>query len=242
MTTVRIDTAQNVSIEYEVASIGDRIVAAMLDGTIVAATVLFLVLLVSSVDTGSIDQWLYVSLFVPAALYHLLCEMLMSGQSLGKRLMKIKVVRIDGSEAGFGNYLLRWLLRFVEITICYGGIALVTVIINGKGQRLGDIAAGTCVIKIKQRTRLSDTIYADIEDAQAPVFPQVAQLRDEEVAIARDVIAATRKARRSTELNRIADQAALKLATRMGVEYDGHALRFLHTVVRDYNRINGGRA
>jgi uncharacterized RDD family membrane protein YckC len=214
----------------------------MLDGVIVASTVLLVALVVSSVDIGAPGDWLYFILFVPAALYHLLCELLMNGQSVGKRLVKIKVVRIDGSEASFGNYLLRWLLRFIEITVCYGSIALVAVIINGRGQRIGDIAAGTCVIKVKQRTRLSDTIYADVALSEAPVYPQVAHLRDDEVAVARDVIAATRESRRSTELNRIAETAASKLARRMGVEFEGPALRFLQTVVQDYNRINGANS
>ncbi len=240
MSTVRIDTAQNVAIEYEIASVGDRIIAAILDSVIVASVFLIILLSMSIALPAQVTEWVYLVAFVPAAFYHLLCETLMNGQSIGKRIMKIRVVQTDGSEARFGSYFLRWLLRFVEITICYGSIALVTAVVNRKGQRLGDLAAGTCVIKVKQRTRLVDTIYSELESAaEGPVYPQVARLSDEEVGIAREVIAATNSARRSPEINRIAGAAALKLSSRMGVEIQGSPLGFLRTVVQDYNRING---
>src|SRR5574341_1922061 len=164
MQTVRITTTQNVEIEYEVASIGDRILAGLVDGAvwlgyvIGAPVLLFEVLNVGDKKFGIA---LTVALYLPAFLYDLLCESLMDGQSLGKKLLKIKVIKLDGSPPDFGSYLLRWLLRWLDVTICWGGIAILTILINGRGQRLGDLAAGTTVIKLKPGVGFRETIFAD---------------------------------------------------------------------------------
>lgn len=237
MSTVRIDTAQNVAIDYEIASVGDRVVSSIIDGVIIFAAYMVAFALVGLVEFENPGtDWAIYVFVVPLLLYHLLCETLLNGQSIGKRIMKVRVVRLDGSPAGFGAYFLRWLLRIVEITICYGSIALVTIVINGRGQRLGDMAAGTCVVKVKKRTRLSDTIYASVADDDEPTYPQVSRLEDADVAVARDVLAAVRDARRSTAINRLADNAATALAHKMGVRVEGPSIRFLRTVVDDYNR------
>ncbi len=239
LSTVRIDTAQNVAIDYEIASVGDRVTAALLDGAIIFAAYMVAFALVGLVELQNPGtDWAIFVFLVPLLLYHLLSETFLNGQSIGKRIMKVRVVRLDGTPAGFGAYLMRWLLRIVEITICYGSIALVTIVINGRGQRLGDMAAGTCVVKVKKRTRLSDTIYANVADDAEPTFPEVARLDDADVAVARDVLAAVRDARRSPAIKRLAENAAAGISTKMGVTVDGSAVRFLRTVVDDYNRVS----
>ncbi len=100
----------------------------------------------------------FVILFLPLFFYHLLCETYLNGQSFGKKIMKMRVVKLDGTQAGIGSYFLRWILAPIDIYFTYGSVGLVTMIVNGKGQRLGDLAAHTTVVKLKAETKLDDTI------------------------------------------------------------------------------------
>ena len=111
MDNIKIQTTQNVDIEYELASIGDRILATLLDYLFFFGYILLVFLFIALIGSDIEDNlWLLVVLFLPILLYDLLCEMFFQGKSFGKMIMKIKVVKLDGTQAGFGAYLLRWLL------------------------------------------------------------------------------------------------------------------------------------
>src|SRR5690606_39594735 len=90
-------------------------------------------------------------IFSPIIFYTLVCESLMSGQTIGKKIMKIRVIKIDGYQASFGDYLVRWLFRVVEIVIFQGVIAVMAIIFSGKNQRLGDTVSGTAVVSLKNK-------------------------------------------------------------------------------------------
>ena len=148
MQSVEVRTAQNVKIRYEAASIGDRIVAFFLDGIVLVAITVGLSGLVSSME-ATLPVSVSVLLFLPLMMYHLLMEVFFNGQSIGKKTLNIKVVKLDGSRPSLGAYVIRWLFRILEITTFTGVLALIVILVNGKGQRLGDIAAGTTVVKIR---------------------------------------------------------------------------------------------
>src|SRR5690606_34920667 len=97
--------------------------------------------------------------YLPVIFYHLLCEVFMDGQTFGKKAIDIKVVKLDGSQPSVGSYFLRWLLQIVDLPF-FGAIGIITILVNGKGQRVGDLAAGTTVISLKHRTGIKDTILA----------------------------------------------------------------------------------
>ena len=159
MDNIKIQTTQNVDIEYEVASIGDRILATLLDYLFFLAYFLIIAVIASFTDGALFDSIaLSVILVLPILFYDLVCEAVFQGRSFGKMIMKIKVVKLDGTQANFGAYLLRWLLRIIDTRLFSGVIALIAIVINGKGQRVGDMAAGTTVIKMKQKITLNDTI------------------------------------------------------------------------------------
>ena len=185
MEPVQIQTAQNVGIDFEVAGLGDRILAALIDYAL-----LFCYLILFSIALGLVG-WSWTALVVgllPYLLYFLLCELFLNGQSIGKRVRKIKVARLDGSEPTLGNYLLRWVLRPIDVELFSGMVAIVTVAVNGRGQRLGDLAAGTTVLKLKPRVTLADTMHLFTETDHDVRFPQVDVLTDEEVATAKEVL------------------------------------------------------
>lgn len=158
MATIRIHTTQNVTLEYEVASIGSRIVATILDNLIFVAW---------AFAVGGLVTWLLgrhsevaawtmgVLIGLPFVFYHLACEVLFNGQSLGKKAQHLRVMRLDGTAPRLGDYFLRWLLRLVDFGFGSGLVAVITIALNGKGQRLGDLAAGTTVISVRPRSHVT---------------------------------------------------------------------------------------
>ncbi len=168
---------------------------------------------------------------LPLFLYHLLWETLWNGRSPGKAVMKLRVVKTDGSKPAFSNYLLRWLLRIIDITATSGGLALVTILLNGKGQRLGDMAAVTTVITEKQIVSFSQTILMDIPEDYEPSYPQVTVFSDSEIQTIKSVFT---EARYNGNHNVI-----LKLANRvssvMEVRLEETPIKFIDKVIKDYN-------
>jgi uncharacterized RDD family membrane protein YckC len=234
MERIKVETTQNVAIEYDIASVGDRIIATIIDMLIVLGYYIIIIIIYSyfvKANTPNGAFYFFIPLLIPVIFYHLLCEVFMNGQSFGKKAMKIKVIRMDGRQPTFGNYLLRWVLRLVE----EGFIALITVVINGKGQRLGDIAAGTTVIKLRQNQPLTALSFQKVEENYIPVFPEAAQLTDADANTMRQVL------RLRPEENQMALQAKLvtKLKEHLHIQSLLDNKKFLETLLRDFNKLNG---
>lgn len=237
MSKVGIETAQNVVILHEVASVGDRMVAYLIDGLVKAAWIVFWLMLFFILEpkqwgeTGIITFWVLV--WLPTLFYGLACELLMDGKSIGKIVMKIKVARIDGAQPALGQYLLRWLTRPLDN---FYGLGLVVLLINGKGQRIGDLAAGTTVVSLKQRTRLDDTLLAATGEVHQVRFPEAVRLTDAQAALVKEVLSSKRIANRMA----MVDEMAAKVRAAIGVSADGMSnADFLAAVLRDFVHLTG---
>lgn len=236
MEQVHLDTAQNVAIDMEVAGIGDRVLAAMVDYFVLACYLVFLSALSSTLGVRAI----FLVGLVPFLTYFLLMEVFFDGQSIGKRLLHIRVVRIDGGAPTLGGYLLRWLLRFLDVELSSGMVGVVTILVNGKGQRLGDLAAGTTVVRVRPRVHLRDTLLARIEPDYTPVF-DVSPLSEEDLATVRAVYNTLLRDGRSRATLRIAARTKAALEKKLGITSDLPPAAFLQTVLKDYNAAGGGR-
>lgn len=235
MDNIKIQTTQNVDIEYELASIGDRILATLLDYLFFFGYMLLVFLFIGLIGSHIEDNlWLIVILFLPILLYDLLCEMFFQGKSFGKMIMKIKVVKLDGTQAGFGAYLLRWLLRIIDTRLFSGGIALIAILANGKGQRIGDMAAGTTVIKMKQKVTINDTILNKIKPKYTIVYEEVSKLSDSDIAIIKEVMQVSLRTGNQQAIERLAK----KTKETMGITTNLPHTQFLATVVQDYTQYN----
>lgn len=235
MEKVSVETTQNVQIDYQLASLGDRIIAFLIDGLILAVYSIFGFFLIFS-NFQNQQEWsliLFLILFnLPAFLYHLLCEVFLNGQSLGKKQMNIKVMKSDGSNASIGAYLLRWILRPVDITLFSGGIAVLTIMITEKGQRLGDLAAGTVVVKLGNVPSL--TYHRKIDNPEEnyqPMFDQVVNLTDQDVEIIKkSLIVYQNTANKEPVL-----ASAEKIRKLLNLETDLPPVKLLMVVIKDYN-------
>ncbi|HRW99107.1 MAG TPA: RDD family protein, partial [Cyclobacteriaceae bacterium] len=168
MHSINVRTTQNVFIQYPVASVGDRIVAFLLDRLILIAYTVFVFALFINVEMQVTWVW-YASLGIPWIFYHLFFEIVMNGQSPGKRVMKVKVVRLDGTPPTIGNYLMRWIFSFIDYYFLSGVIAMLVIAMGGKGQRLGDLVAGTSVVKlVEQREISSNDIFVKADENYVP--------------------------------------------------------------------------
>lgn len=235
MDNIKIQTTQNVDIEYELASIGDRILATLLDYLFFFGYTLLVFLFFGLLNSDLEDYlWLLVLCFLPILLYDLLCETFFQGKSFGKMIMKIKVVKLDGTQAGFGAYLLRWLLRIIDTRIFSGGIALIAILANGKGQRIGDMAAGTTVIKMKQKVTIRDTILNKVKPTYTIVYEEVSKLSDSDIAIIKEVMQVSLR----TGNQQAIDRLARKTKETMGITTNLPHTQFLATVVQDYTQYN----
>ena len=235
MEHVQIQTAQNVGIDFEVAGLGDRILAALIDYALLLCYLILFAIVLNNVGSWTV----FVIGFLPYLLYFLLSELFLNGQSIGKRARQIKVARLDGSAPTLGNYLLRWILRPIDIELFLGMIAIVTVAVNGRGQRLGDLAAGTTVVKLKPRVTLADTMHLFTEADHDVQFPQVDVLTDEEAATAKEVLGALVAEGKSRTAYVMGAKMKAALEAKMGVTSDLQPLPFLRAVVKDYNHVHG---
>jgi uncharacterized RDD family membrane protein YckC len=241
MQTIRITTPQNIDIDYEVAGLGERILARLIDLAI------FFLIFMLGLFIANIADWLrnsgigtaivlgvYGALFV---FYDLIFEIFMNGQSIGKRIMKIKVISLDGGQPRIGQFLLRWLFRIVDFLIIEPGlIALIAAAVNEKPQRIGDLVAGTILIRTVPRTKMDNIVFMPMYDGYQPVFKEAGQLSDKDVELIHEIINVYMKSGNSVVVYNMARRVKehLNVTAPNGM----NDMLFLQTVIKDYNHIS----
>lgn len=232
MDNFQIETAQNIGIHQNVAGIGDRILAFIIDSFILLVYGLLSSFAIAGLGMDSGEMWVYYLVVgLPVFLYYLLWETFYMGRTPGKAALQIRVVRMDGSRPVFSQYIIRWLLRIVDISLTSGGVAVVTILLNGKGQRLGDLAAGTTVITEKPSIDISQTLIVDIPEDYVPVYPQVTLLKDKDV---QNIKRLFRNARRNGNQN-VMLSLSKKISEIIQVEPQEQPSDFVRRVIKDYN-------
>ncbi len=245
MENIAVETTQNVNIEYPIAGIPERIAATLLDFLIMLGYVLIISVIFSFAtvlserrfgDMSAASITALIVLFLPVLFYSLIFETFMNGQSIGKRAVRIKVMRLDGRQPSFGNYVMRWILRLIDIRISFGLAAVVTIAINGKGQRLGDIAAGTMVIKMKHKEEISKTAFVNVQEDYVAAYPEVIRLTDREANIIKKVLLLGEDENRDEAQQRLVEKLSEHLSVQPKEENNK---QFLKVLLKDYNKVNG---
>lgn len=237
MPKLHVETAQNVVIEQEIANIGERIAAFLVDGLIILSwyfIIFFIIGMSGNSDVGSVFA---IILIIPIFFYSLLCETFMNGQSFGKKALKIKVSKLDGSQPTFGNYLVRWLFRIIDISF-YGLPAIITIAANGKGQRIGDIVAKTSVISLKRSKTIDETIYTEIKEDYEIVYPGVELLHDSDINTVKDVLKHYKKDPANAIGISMLNQTFDAVKKKTGIEPKHVPAVFLDTIIKDYSHIH----
>ena len=247
MSLIAINTSQNVNINFNTASIGDRILAFVIDMLIKGAylLVLFLVffkLFNFGVIIDSLDNWSAMAIIIiitfPIYIYTLVCESMMEGQTFGKKITNIKVVKIDGFQASFGDYLMRWFFRLIDVFSNSGVVGLISMIVSKNNQRLGDIASGTAVISLKNKVNISQTILENLKEDYIPQFPQVISLTDNDVRIIKENYQKALK----IDDRQVVSKLSTKIKEILKIEIDPTKMterQFINVIIKDYNFYTG---
>ncbi|MEM9076670.1 MAG: RDD family protein [Bacteroidota bacterium] len=235
MGNLQINTTQNVNLDYKIVGLGERIVSFLIDGLILYMYAILVNLIGDAISYVYEDSWtqrgLMALVFLPAMFYSLLMHSIFNGRTVGKMLLKMRVVRVDGTPVHWSNYLVRWMLRLVDIWIFLGSIGILSILFTERRQRIGDAAAGTVVISTKNKTKVSHTILEEVEEEYQPQFTNVTVLTDKDVRLIKDTYMIAKKSSDFKTLKTLRDKVESILNTNSEL-YDAP---YLDTVLKDYN-------
>ena len=230
MQAVSIQTSQNIQLEYPLAGIGDRILAFVIDAVIILSFI-FITNIILGAFGISMSMAMNVMLSIVAYLYRLVSEVFFNGQTVGKRALHIKVVKLDGSVPSFSAYFLRWLMEPIDFFIM--GLGVVFIILSKNGQRVGDLLAGTTVVKMKKITATNvrnKVIMETVDENYVPKIPEAAQLADNEIRLIKDALSVFRDGAKEKPLLLIEE----KLKEKYNIQSDMPTVKFMYTLLRDH--------
>lgn len=235
MANLEINTTQNVNLDYKIVSVGERILAFMIDLILFLLYFYIVEVITSALDMAISDNWtvfgLQQLLLLPVMFYSLYMHMLFNGRTVGKMILKTRVVKLDGSPVHWSNYLTLWMMRLLDIWMFLGAIGLLTVIFSEKRQRLGDQAANTVVISTKNKVKISHTILEEITSDYEPTFLNVTKLTDKDARLIKETYQIALRSNDYRTLNML----RLKVASVLEVESKLYDKQFIDTVLKDYN-------
>jgi len=255
MPLIQINTAFNIDLEFEIAEFHKRLLAYIIDYTLLIIYLYAMKTLLYNgfgIDFGTNMGLDILLISIPMLFYSFLTELWMNGQTLGKKIMGIRVISLEGGEPTLGQYMLRWITKFFEWPFLFGyiffskealfayslftgvlGIAVVIIIaVTPKNQRLGDLAAGTVVVNTKTQLTVDDTIFMDIKKTDYKVvFPTVMRLSDRDINTIKSVVTQAGKSGNYDMCNRV----AMKVKDVLKIQTDMHPDQFLEKLLEDYN-------
>ena len=230
MQAVSVQTTQNIELEYPLAGIGERMLALLLDFLIIFS---FFIVVFGGLGILSLNlpNWMGVLIAIIGYLYRFFAEVLYNGQTVGKSVLKIKVVKLDGSAPSVAAYFLRWLMEPLDFFIV--GLGVLLVILTKKGQRLGDLLGGTTVIKIKKITTTNvrnKMIMKQVDEDYVPTYYQAGNISDAEITIIKDALKAFRDDAASQPVSLVEQ----KLKEKYHIESEEPTVKFLYTLLKDH--------
>ena len=207
-------TPEAVRLQADVAGVGSRTIALIVD-TFLQGLVLLPVLFVSLGDgLGGPGEAVVIGIiiFVLLWLYFPAFEWLWRGQTPGKRFQGIRVVRTDGQPVGLAPVLVRNLIRVVDVTLL-PFLAVISMVITRRSQRLGDLAAGTMVVR--ERALPAPSVLPSPSGMAGSLYPAAPALDTSGMTERDYTVLRTFLARRATLDWKARQQLATSLAARV---------------------------
>ena len=263
MAVIKVPTNFNIDVEFEIPEFYRRLISLLIDALVqyvyirVASEIYDSIRSSSGWDSDA-PEAAGILLILPILLYHVILEVTMNGQSIGKKIMSIRVVNENGGRPSISQFLIRWILRVSDVWIAYlliliasdPGVfesgektfavlaALIFVIVDivlavstKKAQRIGDILAKTILIRTNTKGNIEDTVFIAVADSYVPSFPQIMQLSDKDINAIKSILETARK---KGDYN-MAEAAADKIKNHLKIETTMPAFDFLDVLLKDYN-------
>jgi uncharacterized RDD family membrane protein YckC len=231
-----INTAQNVSLNIQIAGFGDRVMALVIDYVILGGIAVFLIIISNSLYQYN-QNYVYIMFALFSGLiffYHFLMEAFMNGQTFGKKAMRIRVMQADGKVPGFFNYLARNVIRPLEM---FGMIGILPVFFSEKYQRFGDMAANTVVVKAEQEVSLESAVGDEnLPYNYEPVFDHlsISRLERRDVELMKEIVM-----RDKESVNwKLVGSMANKMKEKTGLNPEMVNIDFMKTLIHDYSYYN----
>ena len=269
MAVIKVPTNFNIDVEFEIPEFYRRLISLLIDVVIeyfylrIAGEIYTSIQQNSSWDTDSRYnlQAVGLLLLLPVLLYHIIMEITMNGQSIGKKVMGIRVVNEIGGRPSISQFLIRWLLRVSDLWIALLLIMIISnpdlgrnlettfiilaalvflitdivlVVSSKKGQRIGDILAKTILIRINTKSNIEDTVFIDVADSYVPSFPQIMQLSDKDINAIKSILETARK---KGDFH-MAEAACHKIKSHLKIDSNMPPFDFLDVLLKDYNYLS----
>ena len=269
MAVIKVPTNFNIDVEFEIPEFYRRLISLLIDVVIeyfylrIAGEIYTSIQQNSSWDTDSRYnlQAVGLLLLLPVLLYHIIMEITMNGQSIGKKVMGIRVVNEIGGRPSISQFLIRWLLRVSDLWIALLLIMIISnpdlgrnlettfiilaalgflitdivlVVSSKKGQRIGDILAKTILIRINTKSNIEDTVFIDVADSYVPSFPQIMQLSDKDINAIKSILETARK---KGDFH-MAEAACHKIKAHLKIDSNMPPFDFLDVLLKDYNYLS----
>jgi uncharacterized RDD family membrane protein YckC len=263
MAVLKLPTSFNIDLEFEVPEFHRRMFAWIID---LILQVFYLIIVYRLYDeyvrahvneiTFENEPWIDRIIILPVILYHIICEITMNGQSVGKRLLGMRIVNENGGRASISQFLIRNLIRtsdyMILIIIVYGRLFgpyiiwillgsigllitdIILVVSNKKSQRLGDILAHTILVNTRAKGSMEETVFMEVSDNYVPVFPQIMKLSDKDINAIKSILDT---ARRKGDVN-LAAMASEKIKSHLKIDSPIQPFDFLDTLLKDYNYLS----
>ena len=257
MPIIQIATAFNIDLEFEIAEFHKRLLAYIIDFALLVIYMFAMKNFLYPSFGIEFQDPSYMGLDIiivslPMLLYSLLTELWMNGQTVGKKILGIRVISLEGGEPTFGQFLLRWITKFFEwpflfgyvffskeallayafITALFGIAVVITIAVTAKSQRLGDLAAGTVVVNTKSKLSVEDTVFMEVNKTDYKVmFPDVMRLSDRDINTIKTVLMQANKRSNYDMCQRV----AVKVKEVLKINTDLYPDRFLEKLLEDYN-------
>lgn len=269
MSVIKVPTNFNIDLEFEIPEFYRRLISLLID---VLFEYIYLRLAFSiyqqiaqhsgtDLDSRFNLQAVQLLLFLPVLLYHLILEITMNGQSVGKKIMGIRVVNENGGRPSISQFLIRWLLRVSDLWIALLLILIISnpdlgrdlettfvilaalgflitdivlVVSSRKSQRIGDILAKTILIRTNAKGNIEDTVFINVAESYVPSFPQIMQLSDRDINAIKSILETARK---RGDFN-MAESASHKIKSHLKIESNMPPFDFLDVLLKDYNYLS----
>lgn len=263
MAVLKLPTSFNIDLEFEVPEFHRRMFAWIID---LILQVFYLIIAYRIYDeyvrghvsdiTFENDPWIQRIIILPVILYHIVCETTMNGQSVGKKLLGIRIVNENGGRASISQFMIRSLIRtsdyMILIIIIYGAVFgamiiwlligsiglliadIILVVSNKKSQRLGDILAHTILVNTRTKGSMDETVFVEVADNYVPVFPQIMKLSDKDINAIKSILDTARK---RGDFN-LAAMAGEKIKSHLKIDSPMSPFEFLDTLLKDYNYLS----